>query len=107
MRHREETWWGIGWRGSKGTCGPDRSLAFVLRVRRGQCRILNRAPVRSWWYAVEDWLTGARGEARQGASREATVVDCGLTAPTLTLSIPEAAGMRSTGSWDFWAMLDH
>lgn len=67
-------------------------MAFVLRVSRGQCRILNRRSTGLWWYIEEDGLTGARGEARQGASGEATVVDYELTVPTLTLSIPEAGG---------------
>lgn len=67
-------------------------MAFVLRVSRGQCRILNRRSMGSWWYIEEDGLTGARGAARQGSSGEAAVVDYGLTVPTLTLSIPEAGG---------------
>mgnify|MGYP006996725085 CR=1 FL=1 len=66
-------------------------MAFVLRVSRGQGRILNRS-MGLWWYLKEDGLTGARGEARQGTSGEAMVVNYRLTVPTLTLSSPEAGG---------------
>lgn len=67
-------------------------MAFVLRVSRGQGRILNRRSMGLWWYLKEDGLTGARGEARQETSGEAMVVNYRLTVPTLTLSIPEAGG---------------